>query len=154
MVRGFDDESGRVRPLWTARHAAPGEGARTGAPSDGGARRGRGDLAEPERLGGLVGSPAYARFGGLRKPRRKVLGSDIAGVVAAIGPGVTRFAVGDEVYGDNLQRLGGFAEFAIASEAVLAIKPAALTFVQASTIPQAGAIALQGTAMRSRARGC
>jgi NADPH:quinone reductase-like Zn-dependent oxidoreductase len=95
---------------------------------------------------GLVGSPAYARFGGLRKPRRRVLGSDIAGVVAAIGPGVTRFAVGDEVYGDNLQRMGGCAEFAIASEAVLAHKPAALSFVQASTIPQAGAIALQGTA--------
>ena len=95
---------------------------------------------------GLVGSPAYARFGGLRRPRRTVLGSDIAGVVAAVGPGVTRFSVGDEVYGDNLPRQGGFAEFAIAPESVLALKPAELTFAQASTIPQAGAIALQGTA--------
>ncbi len=101
---------------------------------------------------GLVGSPAYARFGGLRRPRRHVLGSDIAGIVAAVGSGVTRFAVGDEVYGDNLQRLGGFAEFAIAPEAVLALKPAALTFAQASTIPQAGAIALHGTAGRETRR--
>ncbi|GAA1994663.1 NAD(P)-dependent alcohol dehydrogenase [Microbacterium pumilum] len=93
----------------------------------------------------LVGSPLYSRFGGLRRPRRKVLGSDIAGVVAAVGPAVTRFAVGDEVYGDNLQRLGGFAEFAIAAESVLAPKPAGLTFAEASTIPQAGAIAVHGT---------
>ncbi|WP_344096564.1 NAD(P)-dependent alcohol dehydrogenase [Microbacterium deminutum] len=93
----------------------------------------------------LVGSPAYARFGGLRRPRRRILGSDIAGVVAAVGPGVTRFATGDEVFGDNLQRLGGFAQFAIASESALAVKPAALTFAQASAIPQSGEIAAQGT---------
>ena len=95
---------------------------------------------------GLRGSPAYARFGGLRRPRRHVLGSDIAGVVAAVGQGVTGFAVGDEVYGDNLARLGGFAEYAIAPAGVLAIKPPGLTFAQASTIPQAGAIARHGTA--------
>jgi NADPH:quinone reductase-like Zn-dependent oxidoreductase len=94
----------------------------------------------------LVGSPAYARIGGLRRPRRRVLGSDIAGRVAAVGPGVTTFGVGDEVYGDNLGRKGGFAEFAVAPEAVLAHKPASLSFVEASTIPQAGAIALQGVA--------
>ncbi len=95
---------------------------------------------------GLVGSPAYARFGGLRTPSRRVLGSDIAGVVAAVGSGVTLFAPGDEVYGDNLPRQGGFAEFAIAPESVLAHKPAGLTFAEASTIPQSGAIAQQGTA--------
>jgi NADPH:quinone reductase-like Zn-dependent oxidoreductase len=93
----------------------------------------------------LVGSPAYARFGGLRKPRRRVLGSDIAGVVAAVGADVTRFRAGDEVYGDNLQRLGGFAEFAIASESALAVKPAGLSFAQASAVPQSGAIAVHGT---------
>ena len=94
----------------------------------------------------LVGSPLYARFGGLRRPARPVLGSDIAGRVRALGPGVTRFAVGDEVYGDNLGLKGGFAELAVAPETVLAPKPPSLTFVEASTIPQAGAIALQGTA--------
>ena len=94
---------------------------------------------------GLRGSPAYARFGGLRRPSRPTLGSDIAGVVDDVGAGVTRFRPGDEVYGDNLALMGGFAEYAIAAESVLSHKPAELTFAQASTIPQAGAIALQGT---------
>jgi NADPH:quinone reductase-like Zn-dependent oxidoreductase len=94
----------------------------------------------------LTGSPAYARIGGLRRPARPVLGSDIAGRVEAAGDGVTRFRPGDEVYGDNLALKGGFAEYAVAAESVLAPKPAELTFAEASTIPQAGAIALQGTA--------
>ena len=95
---------------------------------------------------GLVGSPAYARIGGLRRPARRVLGSDIAGRVAAVGPDVTAFRVGDEVYGDNLGLMGGFAEYAVAPATVLAPKPSGLSFVEASTIPQSGAIALQGTA--------
>jgi NADPH:quinone reductase-like Zn-dependent oxidoreductase len=93
----------------------------------------------------LRGSPAYARIGGLRSPARPTLGSDIAGVVEAVGHGVTRFRVGDEVYGDNLALKGGFAEYAVAPEAALAVKPSSLSFAEASTIPQAGAIALQGT---------
>jgi NADPH:quinone reductase-like Zn-dependent oxidoreductase len=94
----------------------------------------------------LCGSPAYARIGGLRSPRRRTLGSDIAGVVDELGAGVTRFRPGDEVYGDNLALMGGFAEYALAPEAALAVKPARLSFAEASTIPQAGAIALQGAA--------
>jgi len=94
---------------------------------------------------GLRGSPAYARIGGLRHPARRTLGSDIAGVVDDVGEGVTRFRPGDEVYGDNLAMMGGFAEFALAPESAMAHKPAQLTFTEASTIPQAGAIALQGT---------
>ncbi|WP_114907969.1 NAD(P)-dependent alcohol dehydrogenase [Ornithinimicrobium murale] len=93
----------------------------------------------------LRGSPAYARIGGLRTPARRTLGSDIAGVVEEVGDGVTRFRPGDEVYGDNLWLKGGFAEYAVAPAAVLTDKPANLTFAEASTIPQAGAIALQGT---------
>ena len=93
----------------------------------------------------LRGSPLYARIGGLRAPARRTLGSDIAGRVEAIGESVTRFRHGDAVYGDNLALKGGFAEFTIAPEAALALKPRALTFAEASTIPQAGAIALQGT---------
>ena len=95
---------------------------------------------------GLHGTPAYARIGGLRNPARRTLGSDIAGRVEAVGPGVTRFQPGDEVYGDNLALMGGFAEYAVAPEKALAAKPEALTFAQASTIPQPGPIALQGTA--------
>lgn len=92
----------------------------------------------------LIGSPGYARLGGLRRPRRRVLGSDIAGRVMAVGPGVTRFRPGDEVYGEI--PMGGFAEYAVAPEAGLALKPEELTFADASTIPQPGPIALQGTA--------
>lgn len=95
---------------------------------------------------GLRGSPAYARIGGLRSPGRRTLGSDIAGVVDDVGAGVTRFRAGDEVYGDNLALMGGFAEYALAAESSLAPKPAALTFAEASAIPQSGAIAHQGTA--------
>jgi NADPH:quinone reductase-like Zn-dependent oxidoreductase len=94
----------------------------------------------------LRGSPAYARIGGLRSPARRILGSDIAGTVDDVGEGVTRFRRGDDVYGDNLALMGGFAEYALAAESSLAPKPAELTFAEASTIPQAGAIALQGTA--------
>lgn len=100
----------------------------------------------------LVGRPAYARLGGLRAPKRRVLGSDIAGLVEETGPDVTRFRPGDEVYGDNLGLMGGFAEYAVAPESALALKPEALTFAQASTVPQAGAIALQGTALAGPAR--
>ncbi|NUT36062.1 MAG: NAD(P)-dependent alcohol dehydrogenase [Hamadaea sp.] len=92
----------------------------------------------------LRGSPLYARIGGLRSPARRILGSDIAGRVDAVGPAVTLFQPGDEVYGDNLMLKGGFAEYAIAPESALARKPAELTFAEASTIPQAGVIAWQG----------
>ena len=94
----------------------------------------------------LLGKPMYGRIGGLRRPARNVLGSDIAGLVEAVGSEVTRFSPGDEVYGDNLDLKGGFAEYALAPESALAHKPEALTFAEASTLPQAGPIALQGTA--------
>jgi NADPH:quinone reductase-like Zn-dependent oxidoreductase len=91
----------------------------------------------------LRGSPMYARIGGLRAPAHRTLGSDIAGRVEAVGPGVTRFRPGDEVYGEI--RMGGFAEYALARDSALTHKPEKLTFDEASTLPQAGAIALQGT---------
>lgn len=94
----------------------------------------------------LRGDPFYARVGGLRAPARRILGSDIAGRVEAVGDEVTGFRPGDAVYGDNLGLKGGFAEFALAPEGALAHKPEGLTDAEASTIPQAGAIALQGTA--------
>ena len=93
----------------------------------------------------LTGWPAYSRIEGLRRPARSVLGSDIAGVVESVGPGVTAFAPGDEVFGDNLRLKGGFAEFCVAPVSALAPKPGGLSFVQASALPQSSAIALQGT---------
>jgi NADPH:quinone reductase-like Zn-dependent oxidoreductase len=93
----------------------------------------------------LRGSPIYSRIGGLRSPAHRTLGSDIAGWVEQAGDRVTGFEPGDAVYGDNLALKGGFAEYAVAPASALAHKPDGLTFVEASTIPQAGAIALQGT---------
>ncbi|MGY0232002.1 NAD(P)-dependent alcohol dehydrogenase [Longispora urticae] len=93
----------------------------------------------------LRGSPLYSRVGGLRVPARRILGSDIAGRVEAVGPTGSRFRPGDEVYGDNLMLKGGFAEYAVVPDAALARKPPALTFAEASAIPQAGVIAWQGT---------
>src|SRR5262249_47356779 len=80
-------------------------------------------------------------------PRVRILGSDIAGRVAAAGKEVQRFRVGDEVYGD-LSRFGsggwgGFAEYVCASELALAPKPARMTFEQAAALPQAGQLAVQ-----------
>jgi len=92
----------------------------------------------------LRGKPAYSRIGGPFRPRFKVLGSDIAGQVEAVGPAVTRFRPGDEVFGDNLAMMGGFAEYACARESALVAKPADLSYADAAAIPQAGVIALQG----------
>ena len=100
----------------------------------------------------LLGKPMYGRIGGLRRPARNVLGSDIAGTVEAVGSDVARFSPGDEVYGDNLDLKGGFAEYAVAKESALALKPKALTFAEASALPQAGPIAMQGTAAAAPGR--
>jgi len=92
----------------------------------------------------LIGKPLYARLGGLWRPRRAILGSDIAGTVEAAGPNHTRFKPGDEVFGDILGHLGGFAEYVCVRGTALALKPPGLSFEPASAIPQAGVIALQG----------
>lgn len=91
----------------------------------------------------LIGSPLYTRIGGLRKPRYPVLGSDIAGRVEAVGKNIKRFRPGDEVFGDIIWRLGGFAEYVCAREKSLSLKPASMTFEEVAAIPQAGVIALQ-----------
>jgi NADPH:quinone reductase-like Zn-dependent oxidoreductase len=78
---------------------------------------------------------------GLRKPKVRVRGMDVAGRVAAVGEHVTRFQPGDEVFGwcD-----GSFAEYACAPEDNLAPKPANLTFEQAAAVPTSAFAALQG----------
>ena len=88
------------------------------------------DLSDWE---GLRGSPAYARFAELAR-RAPDAGSDIAGMVDGVGAGVTGFVAGEEVYGDDLALMGGFAEFVVAPESALAGKPAELTFAEASTL--------------------
>lgn len=78
---------------------------------------------------------------GLRAPKNQVPGMDLAGTVAAVGRNVTRFHVGDEVFGVGK---GSFAEYAAAPEAKLAHKPANLSFEQAAALAISGMTALQG----------
>jgi NADPH:quinone reductase-like Zn-dependent oxidoreductase len=75
----------------------------------------------------------------------KIMGSDVAGQVEAVGRNVTQFRPGDEVFGE-LSRcgFGAYAEFAAAPEKALALKPANLSFEEAATLPTAGCTALQG----------
>jgi NADPH:quinone reductase-like Zn-dependent oxidoreductase len=92
----------------------------------------------------LWGKPAYARLGGLLRPRRHILGSDIAGRVEATGRATTRFHPGDEVFADILGSMCGFAEYVCVPERALAPMPAGMRYEEAAALPQAGAIALQG----------
>jgi NADPH:quinone reductase-like Zn-dependent oxidoreductase len=90
----------------------------------------------------MTGRPYAVRLmSGLRRPRVPVLGRAVAGVVAAIGAGVTRVRPGDEVYGTC--ETGSLAEFAAARESRLAVKPAGLSFSQAAAVPISAVTALQ-----------
>jgi NADPH:quinone reductase-like Zn-dependent oxidoreductase len=90
----------------------------------------------------MAGQPYLMRLGfGFRGPRNRVPGMDVAGTVVASGPGVTRFAIGDEVFG---MARSSFAEYAAAREDKLARKPAALSFAQAAAFAVSGLTALQG----------
>lgn len=92
----------------------------------------------------LRGSPLYTRFWGPLKPRHPILGSDVAGRIETVGKAVTKFQVGDAVFGDILEYWGGFAEYVCAPERALNVKPDAITFSMAAAIPQAACVALQG----------
>jgi NADPH:quinone reductase-like Zn-dependent oxidoreductase len=86
---------------------------------------------------------------GVRRPKNLVPGTDLAGHVESIGPNVTRFQPGDEVFGQslvaNLWRHGGaFAEYAAVHESRFELKPAGLTFEQAAAVPTSGSLAVQG----------
>jgi NADPH:quinone reductase-like Zn-dependent oxidoreductase len=90
----------------------------------------------------MTGTPTVSRLAlGLFRPRAKVRGWDVAGTVEEIGSKVTRFAVGDAVYGSGS---GTFAELACLKEDGLIAKPDDLTFEQAAALPTAGMTALQG----------
>lgn len=77
---------------------------------------------------------------GLRAPKNPVPGLDVAGTVAAVGSAVTRFSIGDEVFGISR---GSFAEYAAVREDKLSLKPASLTFEQAAAVPISAGTALQ-----------
>jgi NADPH:quinone reductase-like Zn-dependent oxidoreductase len=97
----------------------------------------------------LLTGTSLGRLGAPFRPRRRVLGADIAGTVEAVGEGVTAFVPGDPVFGDLSEgKWGGFAEYAVGGADELAHIPSGLSFVKAAAIPQAGALAMQ--ALRSR----
>jgi NADPH:quinone reductase-like Zn-dependent oxidoreductase len=85
-----------------------------------------------------------ARFGGPLKPKYKILGSDIAGQIEALGRNVKQFQPGDAIWADlSLLGYGAFAEYVCVPEKALRLKPARMTFEEAAAMPSAGANALQ-----------
>jgi NADPH:quinone reductase-like Zn-dependent oxidoreductase len=98
----------------------------------------------------VAGLPYGVRLGfGLRRPRSRVPGLDVAGTVVAVGAGVTAFQPGDEVFGTCA---GSFAEHARAKATRLARKPARVTFEQAAAVPTSAYAALQGLRDAGRLR--
>ena len=90
----------------------------------------------------MRGEPFPARMAnGLRRPKTRVLGVDVAGRVEVVGPKVTGFRPGDEVFGNPG---AAFAEYARGRAHGFVPKPAGLTFEQAAAVPVAGLTALQG----------
>jgi NADPH:quinone reductase-like Zn-dependent oxidoreductase len=89
----------------------------------------------------MTGEPYLMRLVGfgLLRPKNPVLGQDVAGTVTATGDGVTRFDVGDEVFGIAK---GSFAEYAVAREDKLSHKPENLSFARAAAMPISGLTAL------------
>ncbi len=94
----------------------------------------------------LRGTPLPFRLiAGLRLPKFKILGTDIAGRVESVGRGVTQFRPGDEVFGElSRSGFGGYAEYVTAPQHALALKPVNLSFEEAAALPTAGCTALQG----------
>jgi NADPH:quinone reductase-like Zn-dependent oxidoreductase len=94
----------------------------------------------------MRGKPLFARFTlGLLRPKKKILGVDIAGQVEAVGSGVGDFKLGDEVYANLLYAgYGAFAEFVSVPVDVASLKPANMSFAEAAAVPMAGVTALQG----------
>ena len=90
---------------------------------------------------------------GLLKPKKKILGSDIAGRIEEVGKNVTRFTIGDEVYGDlSGGNWGGFAEYVCANEKALGPKHPGMSFEDAAAIPQAAMLAVQGLIDKGKIR--
>jgi NADPH:quinone reductase-like Zn-dependent oxidoreductase len=96
----------------------------------------------------MRGAPLIRLIPGLRTPRHKIIGCDIAGRVEAVGTHVKQFQPGDEVFGGT--GVGAFAEYVCAPEDKLALKPANLSFEDAAAVPVAAITALQGLRDKGR----
>jgi|SRR5690554_290130 len=96
---------------------------------------------------GLVrGKPFVIRlFSGLKKPKINIPGVDVSGKIEAVGGKVSSFKIGDEIYCDLSEcGFGGFAEYVCVPEKVLSKKPSNMSYNDASALPHAGLLALQG----------
>ncbi len=93
----------------------------------------------------LHGRPFVNRLSyGMSKPKISILGSDIAGVVEAVGEDVVDLEIGDAVFGDlSFEKFGGFADYVCAPEKCLHKKPEGMSFEEAAAIPQAGMLCFQ-----------
>jgi NADPH:quinone reductase-like Zn-dependent oxidoreductase len=102
-------------------------------------------------LDGLGPRPGFVRlFVGLRAPRNPRMGIDVAGVVESVGPEVTRFKPGDEVFADLFAHgAGAFAEYVCATEKAFERVPAGMSFEDAATLPHSGILAVQGLRLRN-----
>ena len=96
-----------------------------------------------------IPGPGWQRLGarlylGVRKPKRAILGMELAGVIESAGRAVTRFKPGDEVFASTFAvNLGGYVEYkCLPEDGVVALKPANLTFGEAAALPGAGMTAL------------
>jgi NADPH:quinone reductase-like Zn-dependent oxidoreductase len=100
----------------------------------------RAAAVNPPDWAGVHGEPYIVRLAyGVRRPRLGVRGTDLAGVVEAVGRDVTRLRAGDEVFGRGA---GTFAEYAVAPQEHLVLKPAGVTFEQAAGVAMSGLTAL------------
>jgi NADPH:quinone reductase-like Zn-dependent oxidoreductase len=100
----------------------------------------------------MRGEPRAVRLAfGLRRPKQATIGRDVAGVVEAVGAGVTRFRVGDPVYAESDQ--GGYAELVAVGEAFVAPRPTSVDAIHASAVPVSGTTALQGLRLAGVAPG-
>ena len=102
-------------------------------------------------LDGIQPRPGFVRlFTGLRAPKEKRVGIDVAGVVEAVGPRVTRFRPGDHVLADLFSHgQGAFAEYVCAREKAFEPIPAGMSFEDAATLPHSAILALQGLRRRN-----
>ncbi|MGR4846088.1 NADP-dependent oxidoreductase [Rhizobium sp. LARHSG275] len=108
---------------------------------------GSGEVLVKVRAAGVGPWDGWIRAGksALPQPLPLTLGSDFAGIIESIGPDVTDFRVGDPVYGvTNPRFVGAYAEYAIARAAMIARKPASLSYIEAASVPVIAVTAWQG----------
>jgi NADPH:quinone reductase-like Zn-dependent oxidoreductase len=108
---------------------------------------GPGEVLVKVRAAGVGPWDGWIRAGksALPQPLPLTLGSDLAGDIEAVGPDVADFRVGEQIYGvTNPRFIGAYAEYAIASAAMIAHKPASLSHIEAASVPVISVTALQG----------